>query len=58
MRIRFSVHTTSLPFLFVLIPSLLTDASWIEFVFNFGRVLFGIWLGTMAAVGIALAPPK
>jgi hypothetical protein len=47
-----------LPFLFVLMPSLLTDASWIEFVFNFGRVLVGIGLGTMAAVGTALAPPK
>jgi TRAP transporter 4TM/12TM fusion protein len=48
--------TFILPFLFVLTPSLLMDGSWIEIVLNFIRVLFGIWLGTMAAVGFALAP--
>jgi TRAP transporter 4TM/12TM fusion protein len=48
--------TFILPFLFVLTPSLLMDGSWIEIVLNFSRVLFGIWLGTMAAVGFALAP--
>ena len=48
--------TFILPFLFVLTPSLLMDGSWIEIVANFSRVLFGIWLGTMAAVGFALAP--
>ena len=30
------------------------DGTWIEIVLNFGRVLFGIWLGTTAAVGFAL----
>ena len=48
--------TFILPFLFVLTPSLLMDGAWIEIVLNFGRVLFGIWLGTTAAVGFALAP--
>ena len=48
--------TFILPFLFVLTPSLLMDGTWIEIVANFSRVLFGIWLGTMAAVGFALAP--
>jgi TRAP-type uncharacterized transport system fused permease subunit len=50
--------TFLLPFLFVLTPSLLMDGSWTEIAFNFGRVLFGIWLGTVAAVGFALAPLK
>ena len=45
-----------LPFLFVLTPSLLMDGTWTEIVLNFARVTFGIWLGTMAAVGFALAP--
>jgi len=48
--------TFLLPFLFVLTPSLLMDGSWTEIVMNFSRVLFGIWLGTMAAVGFGLAP--
>jgi TRAP transporter 4TM/12TM fusion protein len=48
--------TFILPFLFVLTPSLLMDGTWIEIVLNFSRVLFGIWVGTMAAVGFALAP--
>ncbi len=48
--------TFILPFLFVLTPSLLMDGTWVEIVLNFSRVLFGIWLGTMAAVGFALTP--
>jgi TRAP transporter 4TM/12TM fusion protein len=48
--------TFILPFLFVLTPSLLMDGTWIEIVLNFSRVIFGIWLGTMGAVGFALAP--
>jgi TRAP transporter 4TM/12TM fusion protein len=48
--------TFTLPFLFVLTPSLLMDGTWIEIVLNFSRVIFGIWLGTMGAVGFALAP--
>jgi TRAP transporter 4TM/12TM fusion protein len=50
--------TFLLPFLFVLTPSLLMDGSWTEIVLNFSRVTFGIWLGTMAAVGFAFAPLK
>ena len=50
--------TFILPFLFVLTPSLLMDGSWTEIVFNFSRVTFGIWLGTVAAVGFGLAPLK
>ena len=48
--------TFLLPFLFVLTPSLLMDGSWTEIMFNFSRVTFGIFLGTTAAVGFALAP--
>jgi TRAP transporter 4TM/12TM fusion protein len=48
--------TFILPFLFVLTPSLLMDGTWTEIVFNSARVTFGIWLGTTAAVGFALAP--
>jgi TRAP transporter 4TM/12TM fusion protein len=47
--------TFLLPFLFVLTPSLLMDGSWTEIGLNFSRVLFGIWLGTIAAVGFGLA---
>ena len=48
--------TFLLPFLFVLTPSLLMDGSWTEIVLNLSRVTFGIWLGTIAAVGFGLAP--
>jgi TRAP-type uncharacterized transport system fused permease subunit len=37
----------------VLTPSLLMDGSWTEIVLNFSRVTFGIWLGTIAAVGFS-----
>jgi TRAP transporter 4TM/12TM fusion protein len=47
--------TFILPFLFVLTPSLLMDGSWTEIALNFSRVTFGIWLGTVAAVGFSLA---
>ena len=45
--------TFILPFLFVLTPSLLMDGSWAEIALNFSRVTFGIWLGTIAAVGFS-----
>jgi len=48
--------TFLLPFLFVLTPSLLMDGSWTEIALNFSRVTFGIWLGTVSAVGFSLAP--
>jgi TRAP transporter 4TM/12TM fusion protein len=47
--------TFILPFLFVLTPSLLMDGNWTEIALNFSRVTFGIWLGTVAAVGFSLA---
>ena len=47
--------TFILPFLFVLTPSLLMDGSWTEIVLNFSRVTFGLWLGTIAAVGFSFA---
>jgi TRAP-type uncharacterized transport system fused permease subunit len=46
--------TFILPFLFVLTPSLLMDGAVVEIVLNFGRVLFGLFLGTAAVVGFAL----
>ena len=48
--------TFVLPFLFVLTPSLLMDGPVLAIVFNFSRVLFGLFLGTAAVVGFALAP--
>ena len=48
--------TFILPFLFVLTPSLLMDGPALEIVLNFSRVLFGLFLGTAAVVGFALAP--
>ena len=48
--------TFILPFLFVLTPSLLMDGTWTEIALNFSRVTFGIWVGTMTAVGFSLAP--
>jgi TRAP-type uncharacterized transport system fused permease subunit len=48
--------TFILPFLFVLTPSLLMDGAVIEIVLNLSRVLFGLFLGTAAVVGFALAP--
>jgi len=48
--------TFILPFLFVLTPSLLMDGAAIEIVLNFARVLFGLYVGTAAVVGFALAP--
>ena len=48
--------TFVLPFLFVLTPSLLMDASATAILLNLARVLFGIFLGTTAVVGFALAP--
>jgi TRAP transporter 4TM/12TM fusion protein len=50
--------TFILPFLFVLTPSLLMDGSWTEIVLNFSRVTFGIWLGTIVAVGFSFARLK
>jgi len=48
--------TFILPFLFVLTPSLLMDGAALEIVLNFARVLCGLFLGTAAVVGFALAP--
>jgi len=48
--------TFLLPFLFVLTPSLLMDGSGPEIAFNLSRVLFGIFIGTIAVVGFALMP--
>jgi TRAP transporter 4TM/12TM fusion protein len=48
--------TFILPFLFVLTPSLLMDGSAIAILYNLARVLLGIYLGTAAVVGFALAP--
>jgi TRAP-type uncharacterized transport system fused permease subunit len=47
--------TFILPFLFVLTPSLLMDGPAIEIILNFGRVLFGLFLGTAAVVGFSVA---
>lgn len=48
--------TFILPFLFVLTPSLLMDGSAIETVANLARVLLGLFVGTAAVVGFAMAP--
>ena len=48
--------TFILPFLFVLTPSLLMDGPAYLIVWNFARILFGLFVGTAAIVGFALAP--
>jgi TRAP transporter 4TM/12TM fusion protein len=48
--------TFILPFLFVLTPSLLMDGPSYLIVWNFCRVLFGLFVGTAAIVGFGLTP--
>jgi TRAP transporter 4TM/12TM fusion protein len=48
--------TFILPFLFVLTPSLLMDGPVLEILWNVIRVLFGLFVGTAAIVGFAVAP--
>ena len=48
--------TFILPFLFVLTPSLLMDGPTYLIVWNFARILFGLFVGTAAILGYALAP--
>jgi TRAP transporter 4TM/12TM fusion protein len=48
--------TFILPFLFVLTPSLLMDGPAYLIVWNFARILFGLFLGTAAIIGFALMP--
>ena len=46
--------TFVLPFLFVLTPSLLMDGTATAIVWNLGRVLLGIFIGSAAMVGFAI----
>ena len=48
--------TFVLPFLFVLTPSLLMDGPPGAIVYNLVRVMFGLFVGTAAVVGFAMAP--
>jgi TRAP-type uncharacterized transport system fused permease subunit len=48
--------TFIVPFLFVLTPSMLMDGPVVDIVWNFVRVLFGLFVGTAGIVGYALAP--
>ena len=48
--------TFILPFLFVLTPSLLMDGPSYLIVWNFCRILFGLFVGTAGIVGFGLAP--
>jgi len=48
--------TFVLPFLFVLTPSLLMDGPTYLIVWNFARILFGLYVTTAAILGFALAP--
>jgi TRAP transporter 4TM/12TM fusion protein len=48
--------TFVLPFLFVLTPSLLMDGPGHLIVWNFARIIFGLYIGTAAILGFALAP--
>src|SRR5205823_274126 len=48
--------TFILPFLFVLTPSLLMDGPAHLIVWNFARITFGLYVGTAAILGFALAP--
>jgi len=48
--------TFILPFLFVLTPSLLMDGPVHLIVWNFARILFGLYVGTAAILGFSLTP--
>ncbi len=48
--------TFILPFLFVLTPSLLMDGPTYLIVWNFARMLFGLFVGTAAIIGFGLTP--
>ncbi|MFL6797378.1 MAG: TRAP transporter permease [Xanthobacteraceae bacterium] len=48
--------TFILPFLFVLTPSLLMDGPVYLIVWNFLRILFGLFIGTAGIIGFALTP--
>jgi TRAP-type uncharacterized transport system fused permease subunit len=48
--------TFILPFLFVLTPSLLLDGPVHLILWNFSRILLGLFVGTAAVVGFALTP--
>ena len=48
--------TFVLPFLFVLTPSLLMDGPTHLIIWNFVRIIFGLYVGTAAILGYALAP--
>ena len=48
--------TFILPFLFVLTPSLLMDGPSYLIVWNFARILFGLFVGTAAILGFGLGP--
>jgi TRAP transporter 4TM/12TM fusion protein len=48
--------TFILPFLFVLTPSLLMDGPSYLIVWNFCRILFGLFVGTAGIVGFGLTP--
>jgi TRAP transporter 4TM/12TM fusion protein len=48
--------TFILPFLFVLTPSLLMDGPVYLIVWNFARILFGLYVGTAAILGFSLTP--
>ena len=48
--------TFVLPFLFVLTPSLLMDGPTHLIVWNFARIIFGLYVGTAAILGFALMP--
>jgi TRAP transporter 4TM/12TM fusion protein len=48
--------TFVLPFLFVLTPSLLMDGPVHLIIWNFARIVFGLYIGTAAILGFALGP--
>jgi TRAP transporter 4TM/12TM fusion protein len=48
--------TFIVPFLFVLTPSMLMDGPSYLIVWNFCRILFGLFIGTAGVVGFALGP--
>jgi TRAP-type uncharacterized transport system fused permease subunit len=48
--------TFFIPFLFVVEPSLLMDGPWSSILWNLGRNLLGIFVGTAGMVGFAFGP--
>jgi TRAP transporter 4TM/12TM fusion protein len=56
VAVSFGWSTFILPFLFVGSPTLLMQGPAVEIIWDFGRTLLGIYVGSMAVIGYSFAP--